>query len=225
MEWIKRLFASQKVFDRAVKQSMLVNIGYGVFHIAAGLLLRSNWMASNGGYYLVNGVIMGLLLGYERRIAGMDDDDRRLRIGWRVYELCGGLLLCLNLWMSMMVFQIIWRGHGEHYPGVLVYAAAAYTFYKLTIAIVRVVRCRKNRSPIQGVARNMELIEAMMSLFCLQTGLFAAFGQGFAYQTLMNCLTGGAVCTLVVLGSLGMMIHGRKRRNEIRREADGREVL
>ena len=90
MEWIKRLFAHQKVFDRAVKQSMLVNIGYGVFHIAAGLLLRSNWMASNGGYYLVNGVIMGLLLGYERRIAGMDDDDRRLRIGWRVYELCGG---------------------------------------------------------------------------------------------------------------------------------------
>jgi len=49
--------------------------------------------------------------------------------------------------------------------------------------------------------------------------LFAAFGQDFAHQTLMNCLTGGGVCALVLLGALGMMLHGRKRRNEIGRDA------
>ena len=156
----------------------------------------------------------------ERKIADIDDECRRLRTGWRAYELCGGLLLLLNLWMSAMVFMMIWRGHGEEYPGLAVYAVAAYTFYKLTIAIARVIQCRKNRSPILGVAWNMDLIEAMMSLFSLQTGLFAAFGQDFEHQTLMNCFTGGTVCGLVVFGALGMMLHGRKRRNEIRRDTD-----
>ena len=204
--------------DRSLMLSFGVNVCYSLFHLAAGRYVRSNWMVCNGGYYLVNALILGVLAGYERRIAGIDDDYRRMRTGWRVYELCGGLLLALNLWMSVMVFEMIWNGHGEHYPGVMVFAAAAYTFYKLTIAIIRVVRCRKNRSPILGVARNLDLIEAMMSLFALQTGLFAAFGQDFEHQTLMNCLTGGVLCLLVVLGALGMMLHGRRRRNEIRRE-------
>lgn len=208
-------------FDRSLVTTLAVNGVYSLVHLAAGLALQSDWMACNGGYYLVNALMLGLLVGYERRISGIDDEYRRLRIGWRVYELCGGLLLLLNLWMSVMVFQIIWKGHGESYPGVMVFAVAAYTFYKLTIAIVRVVLCRKNRSPILGVARNMDMIEALMSLFSLQTGLFAAFGQDFAYQILMNCLTGGAVCLSVVLGALGMMLHGRKRRNEIRRRTDG----
>ena len=130
------------------------------------------------------------------------------------------VLLALNLWMSVMVFEMIWNGHGEQYPGLMVFAVAAYTFYKLTIAIARVILCRKSRSLIQGVVRNVDLLEAMMSLFSLQTGLFAAFGQDFEHQTLMNCFTGGAVCLLVVLGALGMLLHGRRRRNEIRRDTD-----
>ena len=207
-------------FDRSLVLSLGVNVCYSLFHLLMGLFLRSGWMASNGGYYLVNALILGILVGYERRIAGIDDDYRRLRTGWRAYELCGGLLLLLNLCMSAMVFMMIWRGHGEDYPGLAVFAVAAYTFYKLTIAITRVILCRKSRSPIQGVARNMDLIEAMMSLFAQQTGLFAAFGQDFEHQTLMNCLTGGTVCGLVVFGALGMLLHGRKRRNEIRRDTD-----
>ena len=214
---------SPRDFERSLCRSLAMSIAYGLFHLAAGYLLRSAWMACNGGYYLIHAAIMGLLVGYERKIAGIADDYRRRRTGWRVYELCGGLLLLLNLSMSALVFQIIWEGHGEEYPGLLVFGAAAYTFYKLTIAIARVVQCRKNRSPILGVARNMDLIEALMSLFTLQTGLFAAFGQDFEYQTLMNCLTGGAVCLLVVLGALGMMVHGRRRRNEIGRDDNGTE--
>ncbi len=202
-------------FTRSLGRSLLVNVGYGGFHLLVGRWQGSWWMASNGIYYLVNAAIFWLLVGCQRRIRKLEDDCRRQRIGWRVYELCGWLLLALNLAMSGLVFQIIWQGHGEHYPGLLVFAAAAYTFCKLTIAIGRVIQCRKNRSPILGAARNLDLIEAMMSLFQLQTGLFAAFGQDFRHVTLMNCLTGGTICLLVVLGALGMVLHGRKRRSEV----------
>lgn len=205
----------KKDFVRSLRISRLVNIAYGVFHVAAGYFMKSPWMGSNGLYYLVSALILEVLVGYERKVAGINDDNRRLRTGWRVYELCGGLLFLLNLTMTGLVFQIIWQGHGEEYPGLLVFAVATYTFYKLIIAILRLVQCRKNRSPILGVARNMDMIEAMMSIFTLQTGMFAAFGQDFEHQTLMNCITGGAVCLLVVAGALGMMLHGRRRRKEI----------
>lgn len=211
----------KKDFDRSLYHTMLVNVAYGLFHIAAGYFLRSAWMGSNGAYYVVNAVILWVLVGYEKRISDSSNAYRRERTGWRVYELCGWLLLALNLTMTGLVFQIIWQGQGEEYPGVLIFAVAAYTFYKLTVAVIRVIQCRKNRSPILGAARNMDLIEAMMSIFSLQTGLFAAFGQEFGYQTLMNCFTGGTVCLLVVLGAVGMIVHGRRRRNEVRRDDDG----
>ncbi len=224
VRWVKKPVGERRIrlsldsprdFTKSLMHSFAVNLAYGVFHLAMGWWQDSWWMGSNGIYYLVNAAIMWVLVGYQRHILGLEDARRRERIGWRVYELCGGLLLLLNLSMTGVVFQIIWQGHGEEYPGLLVFAVAAYTFYKLTIAILRVFQCRKNHAPILGVARNMDLIEALMSLFQLQTGLFAAFGAGFAHITLMNCLTGGAVCLSVVLGALGMLLHGRRRRLEI----------
>ncbi len=206
-------------FEKSLYLTLGVNVVYGGFYLFLAWMQKSWWMGSNGIYYVVNALILGVLAACQRNLGRLADASRREYLGWRAYELCGGLLFLLNLTMTGLVFQIIWRGHGESYPGRMVFAVAAYTFYKLTVAIVRVIQCRKNQAPILGVARNMDMIEALMSLFQLQTGLFAAFGQDFPYVTLMNCLTGGAVCLSVVLGALGMMLHGRRRRLEIVREA------
>lgn len=207
--------AHREALSKSLHKGLLVNGAYAVFNLGMGWYLRSDWMGSNGIYYLVNAVIMRILVGCERR---MNDWEalRREKIRWRVYELVGYLLFAVNVTMTGVVFQIIWRDEGDSYPGVTVFAVAAYTFYKLTMAIIRVIQCRRSKSPILGAARNMDMIEALMSLLQLQTALFASFGQGFEHQLLMNSLTGGAVCLSVMLGSLGMVIHGRKRRKEIR---------
>ena len=67
----------KKDFDRSLYKAMVVNIAYGIFHVGMGHYLDSWWMRSNGAYYLVNAVIMWVLVGYERKISGIDDDYRR----------------------------------------------------------------------------------------------------------------------------------------------------
>lgn len=203
--WIRKQTSGKKAsMGQNLLHSLWLNLGYAVFQLGMGLFHGSGWLVSNGLYYGMLSLIYRILVTAERK-----EKD-----GWRAYTLCGWCLLILNLTMSGMVFQMIWRGEGDSYPGFVVYAVAAYTFYKLVIAIIQLVHSRHNNAPLLGAARNLAHTEALMSLFSLQTALFASFGQEFAYQHLLNTLTGTAVCLLTVLGAVGMIFHGNRRRRE-----------
>ncbi len=192
---------------RRIYKALGINLAYALFQIVLGIFQQSPWIGSNGAYHLVQGLIALVLSRYTR--------DYREETAWRGYTLCGFLLLILNLTMSAMVFQMVWQGRGKHYPGLLIFAAAAYTFYKLTMAIIRLVQCRGDNSPILGALRNLEHTGAIMSLFFLQTAMFDAFGQNPQQEQIMNLLTGAGVCLLTILGALGMILYGRKQRNRL----------
>lgn len=194
--------------------SMAVNVCYGGYNLACGILYQSRWLLSTGVYYLVLSLIRLVLVGYEWKRKRTAGEREQLALGWRGFQVCGMLMLVLNLAMSGMVAQMIWEGKGSRYPEMMVYAVAAYTFYRLASAIIRVARYGKNASPIHGAARNISLTAAVMSLYSLQTAMLSVFGNDPDYQLLMNSLSGGAVCLLTVLGALGMAVHGGRQRKE-----------
>lgn len=195
-------------------RSLSINICYGGFHLLSGAVYQSVWLISNGVYYLILSLIRMVLVQYERKQSQTEDPKQKRLNGWRGFQICGMLMLLLNIAMSVMVIQMVWHGQGSHYPELVVYAVAAYTFYRLTTAIIRVVQSKGKRDPIEGAARNISLTAAMMSLYSLQTAMLSAFGNDPSFQLLMNRLSGSAVCLLVVLGALGMTLHGGKRKKE-----------
>ena len=203
-----------KKFRFSLWGKLAVNLGFGLYNLILGIWLDSLWMYSMGLYYMVQMGIQLLLVRYERRL-NRTEPELREKLGWKCFRLCGVLLLLLNLTMTGIVVQTITEAHGKVYPGHMVFAVAAYTFGKLISAIVRVVKCRGNRAPISGAARNVSLTGALMSILHLQTAMFAAFGGEFTQQTLMNALTGIAVCLMTVLGAVGMIAHGNHRMREI----------
>lgn len=204
-----------KQLRNSLYQNLLVNLGYGLIQMFLGAVTGSVWVGSNGLYNFVHGLAHAVLVHYENKLEKLEDRQQRLTLAWRCYRICGYVLFALNLTMTGIAFQMIWKGEGDSYSEIMVIAVAAFTFYKLTVAIIGVFQCRKNNSPILGAARNMALTEALMTLFSLQTALFASYGQDFDQQFLMNSLTGGAICLMTVLGGLGMVIHGKKRSEEI----------
>ena len=76
-------------------------------------------------------------------------------------------------------------------------------------------RGSKDGNPIYGAARNISLTAAMMALYSLQITMLNVFGDGSGSDALLNSLSGAAVCILVVLGALGMVLHGIRRRKEV----------
>lgn len=198
--------------SRSLVASLVINVCYGLFNMVSGMFYHSVWLLSTGAYYLILSLIRLVLVFYERRYLRSDDPLQKQRLGWQGFQICGVFMFLLNITMSGMVIQMVWEGKGSTYPEFVVYAVAAYTFYRLTTAIIRVVKSKGDQNPIHGAARNISLTAAIMSLYSLQTAMLSAFSDDAAYHFLMNSLSGCAVCVLVVLGALGMAIHGGKKK-------------
>lgn len=201
----------EKALKGSIYQSFFINLLYGAGQTFQGVWVRSAWIGAGGLYNLAHGFAHAILVRYEQKLDKWEDPTLRLLHAWHCYRLCGWALLALNLTMTGIAFQTVWLGRTEEYSEITVIAVAAFTFYKLTVAIIGVFQCRKTDSPILGAARNLSMTEALMSLFNLQSALLAVFGQGFEYTFLFNSLTGGAVCLSTVLGGIGMIFHADQK--------------
>lgn len=193
-------------------RSLGINAAYGLFQLASGLYYHSAWFFSCGIYYLVLSLIRLVLVRYERKQSACADEGEKRFIGWSGFRAVGVWMLFLNMAMTGMVFQMIWRGQGGHYQEIMVYAVAAYTFYRLTMSLIRVIQRRGKFDPLEGAARNINLTAAVMSLYSLQVTMLNVFDNGMDNAVLMNSLSGAGVCLLVILGALGMALHGHKQK-------------
>ena len=121
-------------------------------------------------------------------------------------------MLLLNAAVTVMVVQMVWQNRGYSYPGYVIYVSAAYTFYRLTMAIVRAVKNRKDHSPVFAAAGVMDLCAALMSIFALQTAMFSSFGGDMTAENrfLMNTLTGTGVSILVLCAAVVMIVRATK---------------
>lgn len=87
-------------------------------------------------------------------------------------------------------------------------AAAGYAFYNLTMAVRGLIRYRKLPNPVYSASKALALAAAFVSMFFLQTSMFAAFGDGGARQRYLNMGTGGCVFLLIAAMALFMIRRG-----------------
>ena len=182
-----------------------VNFFYGIFKIATGVLQRSAWIGADGIYNFAQALIQLYQILRHKQV-------RTLKQQWKSYRQCGYMMILLHLTMTGMVFQMIHMGRHEEHSEIMIIATAAFTFYKLIKTFIDVAKDRKHKSPVDSAVRFLDFSQALYNLFVLQVGLLWVFGgPDFAYQKLMNSLTGGAVCFLVC--GMGVYMLWRAKRD------------
>lgn len=164
-----------------------VDLGYTLWEACLGWLERSVWFGSLASYYLVLSLCRLLML----RSLGCEGSQARQRSC-----LCGWLLLVLTPAIAAISFYTVYGRAVVYYPGYSIYGAAAYVFYKLTMAAWSLIRRREG--PVHDAVRVLSLTAALVSLFFLQTAMLAMFGEGESWHGLMSLLTGGGVFLLVL---------------------------
>lgn len=179
-----------------------LNFGYGILKTANGLVVGSAWIGADGIYNLTQGIMQLFQILRRRKNLPMEKQ-------WKSYRFCGWMTLVLHLTTTGLIFQMIHWGRSEDYPGFMIFATAAFAFYKLISSFVDVAKDRKHSAPVDSAVRMLDLSQAFFSIFSLQVAMFHVFGEGFAYEKLMNTLTGGAVCLLTV----GMGVYMIRRAN------------
>lgn len=192
--------------------SLTVNLFYSVFKLISGIVLSSFWWGAVAIYYIILSVVRFLLLRYMRNNRG----EPMMLFEYRRYRLCGILMLILNLTLTGIVFQMVHQGRAYAYPGVMIFAAAAYTFYTVTSSIISMVKYRKYKSPVMSASKAIKFAAALVSLLSLETAMLAQFGDDPTFTRIMTTCTGIGVCAIVLAMSVYMIIRSTKEIKKLR---------
>jgi len=180
--------------------SLFFNLIYAVFKLIAGIHYASFWYGADAIFYIVLSIARFLLVRQIRK------EEQNIEVEFRKYRSCGVLIFILNAAFIPVIYQIVKHGMGYSYPGFLIYAAAAYTFYAITISIVNVVWYRKYNSPVYSAQRALNLTKALVAMFALQTAMFASFGGDIVLERTMNLVFGILVSCAIFAIAVMMVV-------------------
>ena len=190
--------------------SLFFNSIYAVFKLIAGIHYASFWYGADAIIYIVLSIARFLLVHQIRK------GEQDIAVEFRKYRFCGILIFILNAAFIPVVYQIVNHGMRYSYPGFLIYAAATYTFYAITMSIINVVRYRRYNSPVYSAQKALSLTKALVAMFALQTAMFASFGGDIVSERTMNVVFGILVCCAIFAIAVTMVIRAIHELKKIR---------
>ena len=173
--------------------SLTFNITFCVFYIVFGAVTSSWWLFTVGVYYCVLGAMRFVVI---RKKTGARSKVR----------FTGVMLMVLSVPLAGTVILSLVdnRGHKIHLIPML--AIATYSFAKITLATVKLIRSRRNSSEKAVALRNVSFAAALVSIFSLQRSMLVSFeGMTSGEILAMNAMTGVAVCAIVFLLGLNLI--------------------
>ena len=173
--------------------SLIFNVLFGVYHLVFGVVSSSWWLLTLGTYYLILSIV---------RVAVLISKSRE---GF-ITKFTGGMLITLSIPLAGTVILSLVRDRGHQLPMVVMIAMAAYSFTKMTLATIQLVKSRRNASAAQITLRNISFADAFVSIFALQRSMLVSFeGMTETEILIMNALLGVAVCVIVFLLGLNLL--------------------
>ena len=151
------------------------------------------------------------------RLRRLDSLVKNTAVIWSlVFGVIGTLIL--NVALSAAIAQMIFSKAHFTYIGWTIFAFAAYAFYKITMSIIALVKAHKQTDLTVTAIRNINLVDALVSILALQTALLDMFGDGTLDISLMNTMTGLVVSVASVTIGIYMIISANKKIKNLRKE-------
>lgn len=195
--------------------AFLINVAYTVYNGVIGIMNQSAWFITMAVYYSLLGIMRYRAVSTGRRIARLEDKQLIRKKELSVIKMDGILLLVLNLALSGAVLLTIAQDTAKRYSEIMVISIAAYTFYKITMALINMIKVRKTQSPILITIRNIGVADALVSMLTLQAAMLASFQDKSSLNSnQMNAITGLAVCILIAILGTSMIWYAYAKKKE-----------
>ena len=204
--------------------SFVINVGYVVLNIVMAALMSSIWYAALAAYYFALGALRYAVLFGTRKAKKNAQTERGLAAEkLRIYRNCRIALLIIEGVFMFAVAQFVLSGGGSiaelaaqnmrTYMMITMISSAAFTFYKMTLSIVNLVKVHKMTDPELWALRNINLAAALVSLLALQTTMTLFLSQPLTRE--MSVFNGivGLVVVLIVAGlGIVMIVRANKKK-------------
>ncbi len=199
--------------------SLILNVGFVLFNTVLSIRTKNAWYASLAGYYFLLSVLRACVFWWNRRArvrAQGDGAYRRLQID--NYRNCGIALLVLDVAMAVAVTMMVTDRKPARYTEITAIVFAAYSVYKISLAIWNIFKARKTKDLQVQSFRNIGLADAAVALLSLQTTLISTFSVDEGGMVAMNAITGGFVCLFSVGISVFMIVQAENKKKEFEHE-------
>lgn len=191
-------------------RGLLINFCFATFKIIMGFIYNSSWLFAMAGYNVILS-LMRFIVVIRSQKKGLSEIEERRR-GLQSYQVCGWLVMILNIAVSVIMFMVIVQKQTIEYHMIVTIGLAAFTFYCFIMAVINMVKYRERTNPVYATIKRIDMVKAIVSIFTLQVAMLTSFsGQGAAINiSLMNTLTGIAVT--IAINTIGaMMLAGVKK--------------
>lgn len=200
---------------------LVVSILFGVFNGIIGIISLSPWFGTLAAYYLLLSIMRTATLKYQKKVLRLDDTGSTVHREIHLCKSCGIMLFLMLFVLIGAVVLLITCEDGKTYPGLTIYAVAAYAFYKITMSIINVVKARRMKTIVLMIIRDIGFVDSCVAILSLQTAMFAAFGDGDTFMIkMMNGATGIVVCCAIFATSLYEFRLASKMQKELEQNAD-----
>lgn len=204
--------------------SLIISVAFAVFNGVIAVLESSVWYGALAAYYITLVLFRGGVItanGVCRKKAG-EDARRVLEVQNKIHLASGAFLVITGIAMGVAVTQMVMYTPPVTYGEITAISNAAYTFYKITIAIVNLVKAKKRADPVSQSLKSLNLADAAMSMVALTVALLTTFGDGSegSFMLAMKACVGFAACALVLALATYMIISSAKK---LKGEANERE--
>ncbi len=214
----KTSFYVNKSYERTIfflQMGLIVNLLYAAFKMSTAVYYSSAWLGAIAIYYSILVIIKYYLLRREKMYIQFDQEDEAYIKRWNSYRVTGFMLLLLSASILGLAIQMVLNGESYEYGEIVVIASAAYTFYRLTLAIVNAVQNSHSKNAIISAVKYVNLSTAFIAILALQTALLAAYALDDNFVTLMNLFTSIAVCSTIIIFAIRMIKISNKKLNTI----------
>ena len=177
---------------RSAFLSLAINMAFSAYNIAIGFTTRSLWLFTIGTYYAILSVIRYTVL--------------RSKNNGIVKKLTGIFLMVMSLPLAGTVVLASIQDRGITFNEIVMISLAAYSFTKITIASINLMKSKRSRSVKIKILRNISFADAFVSIFSLQRSMLVSFGEmPKSTIRIMNIATGSAVCMIVFLLGVNLL--------------------
>ncbi len=128
---------------------LFLNFIYAVANCILGFWEYSWWFITVGAYYTVLAITRFSVLQVKRKASGDYDTELFAR------RITGILLVVLSFCIVGVNILSTVKDRGTAFHEIVMIAIATYTFTKITIAIIGMVKAKKSASPVLKTLRNI----------------------------------------------------------------------
>jgi hypothetical protein len=181
--------------------SLVINLSYAIYNLYLGITSLSIWFGLMFLYYLILGLMK--LFSLIRKNKYSTDDKKQYQVMRIIGIVFFFLVIILSCSLTLTLKFSLYKSHTT----IIMISIAAYTFYKVIIAIINLVKARKSQDITLYTIRNINIAEALVSLLNLQMTMYQSFNTEEENNILiMNIITSCVVGLLISFFGIRMII-------------------